>query len=157
MIRSARGIELTAAGRVFLDHARLALAQVDAAGVAARRAAQPAKPSFALGFLTGHEIDWLAEAIASFETNSPTSRSHLEPVFPGPRDALARGALDVAFLRPETQTTNLVFKLVTKEPLVVVLQAITALALRRSIHENSRRAFISCEDAPVCGWSSTIT
>ena len=63
MIRSARGIELTAAGRVFLDHARLALAQVEAAGEAARRAAQPAKPSFALGFLTGHEIDWLPEAI----------------------------------------------------------------------------------------------
>src|SRR5438034_11605037 len=63
MIRSARGIELTAAGRVFLDHARLALAQVDAAREAARRAAQPAKPSFALGFLTGKEIDWLPEAI----------------------------------------------------------------------------------------------
>jgi LysR family hca operon transcriptional activator len=61
MIRSARGIELTAAGRIFLDHARLALAQVDAAGEAARRAAQPAKSSFALGFLTGHEIDWLPE------------------------------------------------------------------------------------------------
>ena len=43
MIRSGRGIELTAAGRIFLDHARLALAQVDAAGEAARRAAQPAK------------------------------------------------------------------------------------------------------------------
>jgi len=38
MTRSARGIELTAAGRVFLDHARLALAQVEAAASAARRA-----------------------------------------------------------------------------------------------------------------------
>lgn len=40
MVRSARGIELTAAGRVFLDHARLALAQVEAAREAARRANQ---------------------------------------------------------------------------------------------------------------------
>src|SRR6202161_3031130 len=63
MTRSAHGIELTAAGRVFLDHARLALAQVEAAGIAARRAAQPAKPSFALGFLTGQEMDWLAEGM----------------------------------------------------------------------------------------------
>src|ERR1700752_185395 len=50
LTRSARGIQLTAAGRAFLDHARLALAQVEAAGAAARRASQPAKRSFALGF-----------------------------------------------------------------------------------------------------------
>src|SRR2546425_7632926 len=71
MIRSARGVELTAAGRVFLGHARLALAQVEAAGEAARRAAQPAKPSFALGFLTGHEIDWLPEAIRLLRDELP--------------------------------------------------------------------------------------
>src|SRR5437016_12229031 len=53
--RGARGVELTAAGRAFLDHARLALAQVDAAREAAHRAAQPAKQTFALGFLTGQE------------------------------------------------------------------------------------------------------
>jgi LysR family transcriptional regulator, hca operon transcriptional activator len=37
--RSARGVELTASGKAFLDHARLALAQVDGAAEAARRAA----------------------------------------------------------------------------------------------------------------------
>src|SRR5256714_10959677 len=71
MTRSTRGIELTAAGRVFLDHARLALAQVEAAASAARRAAQPAKASFALGFLTGHEIDWLPEAIRLLRDELP--------------------------------------------------------------------------------------
>src|ERR1700687_181655 len=51
MVRSTRGIELTAAGGISLDHARLALAQVEAASEAARRAAEPDKISFALGFL----------------------------------------------------------------------------------------------------------
>src|SRR5476649_2928051 len=60
--RSARGVELTAAGKAFLDHARLALAQVDAAREAARRAARPFKPVFATGFLSGQEVDWLAKA-----------------------------------------------------------------------------------------------
>ena len=59
MSRSVHGIELTAAGRAFLDHARLALMQVDAAVEAARRAAQPARKTFAIGFQTGHEMNWL--------------------------------------------------------------------------------------------------
>src|SRR5246127_1308310 len=59
--RRARGIALTAAGRTFLDHARLALLQVDAAGGAAPRAAHPEKHAFTIGFLAGQELVWLAE------------------------------------------------------------------------------------------------
>src|SRR6201985_3826040 len=61
--RGARGIELTAAGRTFLDHARLALLQVEAAGEAARRAAQAQKAAFTIGFLTRHEVAWMADAL----------------------------------------------------------------------------------------------
>ena len=66
MSRSVHGIELTAAGLAFLDHARLTLIQADAASAAARRAAQPDKPTFAMGFQTGQEVDWLP----SFEIRS---------------------------------------------------------------------------------------
>src|SRR5258705_9817434 len=62
MSRSVHGIELTAAGKVFLDHARLALTQAEAAKEAARRAAQPPKPTFALGSPTAKEIGWTPEA-----------------------------------------------------------------------------------------------
>src|ERR1700730_11013279 len=51
MSRSVHGIELTAAGKAFLDHARLALTQVEAAKAAARRAAKPPRTLFAIGFL----------------------------------------------------------------------------------------------------------
>src|SRR5580692_10044834 len=61
--RGARGVELTVAGKVLLDHARLALMQVDAAVEAARRAAQPASKTFAIGFQTGHEMNWLPRAM----------------------------------------------------------------------------------------------
>src|SRR6202008_1339839 len=44
--RSVQGVELTDAGRAFLDHARLALMQVDAAVDTARVAAQPARKTF---------------------------------------------------------------------------------------------------------------
>jgi LysR family hca operon transcriptional activator len=39
--RSVHGVKLTAAGRAFLDHARLAVTQAEAAKGAAQRAAQP--------------------------------------------------------------------------------------------------------------------
>src|SRR5258708_11770396 len=59
LIRGARGVDLTAAGRVFLDHARIALLQVEAAAEAARHAARPPKASFVIGFLTGYDMELL--------------------------------------------------------------------------------------------------
>ena len=64
LIRGARGIELTPAGKVFLDHARMVFLQVEAATEAARRAAVPPKTSFTIGFLSGYEVDWLPPSCA---------------------------------------------------------------------------------------------
>jgi len=62
LIRGPQGTAMTDAGRAFLDHARLALAQAEAATAAARRAVQPVKQIFSMGFLTGQEVDWLPHA-----------------------------------------------------------------------------------------------
>jgi len=153
MIRSAHGIELTAAGRVFLDHARLALAQVDAAREAARRAARPAKPSFALGFLTGKEIDWLPEAIRLLRDELPNIEITVSSQYsPDLADALVRGKLDVAFLRRETRATDLMFKVVATEPFVVVLPSDHRLASYEAInpHDIVGETFIAVSNtAPV--------
>jgi LysR family hca operon transcriptional activator len=61
--RSVHGVELTPAGKEFIDHARLALIQVEAAVESARRAAQPGRNTLAIGFQTGHEMDWLPPAM----------------------------------------------------------------------------------------------
>jgi LysR family hca operon transcriptional activator len=129
MNRSVHGIELTAAGRAFLDHARLALAQVEAAREAARRAAEPANQSFALGFLTGQEMDWLPEAMRILRDELPNMEVTVSSKYsPQLADALTRGKLDIAFMRPEQQTPDLAFRLVTKEPLVAVLPSDHRLA-----------------------------
>ena len=134
LTRSVRGIDLTPAGRAFLDHARLALAQVDAAREAARRASRPEKQTFALGFLTGQEMDWLPEAMHILRDELPqievTVSSQDSPAL---ADALMRGRLDVAFLRPEPNVADLTFKLVTKEPLVVIMPSDHRLATRDSV------------------------
>src|ERR1700712_4854259 len=62
--RSAKGVELTVAGGVFLNQARITLLQVEAMVEATRRAAAPAKASFVLGFLTGYEFQWLAAVMS---------------------------------------------------------------------------------------------
>ena len=153
IIRSAHGIELTAAGRVFLDHARLALAQVDAAREAARRAAQPAKLSFALGFLTGKEIDWLPEAIRLLRDELPSIEITVSSQYsPDLADALVRGKLDVAFLRREARATDLMFKVVDTEPFVVVLPGDHRLASYEAInpHDMVGETFIAVSNtAPV--------
>src|SRR6266704_2823657 len=73
--RSVHGVELTAAGRAFLDHARLALTQAEAAAEAARRAAQRAKPTFAMGFQTGRKSIGCLGPQAFFATNCSISKS----------------------------------------------------------------------------------
>jgi LysR family hca operon transcriptional activator len=134
MTRSVRGIELTPAGRTFLDHARLALAQVEAAGTAARRAARPAKASFALGFLTGQEMDWLPEAMRLLRDELPNIEVTVSSQYsPDLADALMRGRLDLAFLRPEPQMDDLEYRVVTREPLVVILPSDHRLASEECI------------------------
>src|SRR5260221_2239563 len=102
LTRSARGIELTAAGRAFLEHARPALAQAEAAVEAARRAAQAAKPSFALGFLTGQEMDWLPEAMHILRDELPNIDVPVSSDYaPRLADDLRRGEPGLAVLSPE--------------------------------------------------------
>ncbi len=102
MTRSTRGIELTAAGRVFLDHARLALAQVEAAASAARRAAHPEQRTLALGFLSGCEPEWLPAVMHALRDELPKIEITISSKHsPQLADDLASGRLDAAFMRAE--------------------------------------------------------
>src|ERR1700722_3003190 len=134
LIRGPRGIELTAAGRVFLDHARVALLQVEAAGEAARRAAQPARASFAIGFLTGYEMDWLPAVMEILRPELPSTEVVVHSQdSPDLAAGLIRGKIDLAFLRPEKQASGLKFRLLRKDPLIVLMPRDHALAARNSI------------------------
>jgi LysR family hca operon transcriptional activator len=153
LTRSVHGVELTAAGRAFLDHARLALAQVDAAGEAARRAAEPAKKTFALGFLTGQEMDWLPPAMHILRDELPNIEVTVSSQYsPDLADALMRGKLDLAFLRPEPNAADLTFVPVTHEALVFIMPSDHRLASRSavSVQEIAGETFISVSNtAPV--------
>src|SRR3984957_7876006 len=134
MNRSVHGIELTPAGRAFLDHARLALTQEEAAAEAARRAAQPARKTFAIGFQTGHEINWLPQAMhvlrGELKDIEVTISSDYSPDL---AEALVRGRLDLAFLRAEP-TFDLCYEVVDHEPLIVLMPSDHRLTSCEAIH-----------------------
>jgi LysR family hca operon transcriptional activator len=134
LTRSARGIELTAAGRAFLEHARSVLSQVEAATEAARRVAHPSKPRFAMGFLTGHELAWMPEALRILRDELPNIDVMISSQYSPPlADALLKGTVDAAFLRREPGMPELVYRPLVKEPLVVVLPSDHHLAKRKAI------------------------
>ena len=153
MTRSARGIELTAAGKVFLDHARLALAQVEAAASAARRAAHPEQRTLALGFLSGCEPEWLPGVMRVLREELPRIEVTISSKHsPQLADGLATGKLDAAFLRPEERYPDLVYKVLVREPLIVILPSDHRLASRKAIglKELAGETFIGMADqAPV--------
>jgi LysR family transcriptional regulator, hca operon transcriptional activator len=132
--RSVHGIELTAAGRVFLDHARLAVTQAEAAKEAVRSVARPAKPSLALGFLSGTEMDLLPKAKRILQDELPNIELKLSSDYsPRLAEALMKGRLDAAFLRPEPHAGGLVYRRVRTEPLIVVFPKDHRLAARKAI------------------------
>jgi LysR family hca operon transcriptional activator len=132
--RSVHGVELTAAGKAFLDHARLALMQVDAAVETARRAAQPARKTFAIGFQTGHEMNWLPRAMHVLRDELKNIQVTVSSDYsPDLAEALARGRLDLAFLRVEPGY-DLGYHVVDREPLIVLMPSDHRLTAKQAIH-----------------------
>ena len=134
LTRRARGIALTPAGRVFLDHARVVLSQAEAAGEAARRAVHPAKPCFSMGFLTGHELTWMPEALRILRDELPNIDVMISSQYsPLVAEGLSNGKIDAAFLRKERALPDLAFRPLMKEPLVVILPSDHRLAALKAI------------------------
>jgi LysR family transcriptional regulator, hca operon transcriptional activator len=153
LTRRVRGIELTPAGRVFLDQARSVLSQVEAAGEAARRITHPAKPCFSMGFLTGHELTWMPEALRILRDELPNIDVMISSQYsPLLADALAQGKIDAAFLRREKEVPGLAFRLLLQEPLMVILPRDHRLAALKFIspRELAGETFVTVSDtAPV--------
>ena len=134
LTRSARGIELTPAGRAFLDHARLVLSHVEAGAGAARRVAHPAKPCFVMGFLTNHELTWMPETFRILRDELPNIDVMISSQYSPPlANALVKGTIDAAFLRREKGFPELAFRHLVKEPLVVILPSDHRLAALKAI------------------------
>jgi len=149
-LRGARGMELTDAGRAFLDHARLAVGQASEAVQAARRAARPSKASFSVGFLTGQEVDWLPHVTRILRAELPKIEFKVVSLYsPDLAEALQSGEIDLGFLRVEPKP-DVTYQVIAHEPLVAILPSDHRLAEGSEIdpHDLEGETFVGFSDVP---------
>jgi LysR family hca operon transcriptional activator len=155
--RSVRGVEVTAAGTAFLEHARLVLLHADAAVEAARRAAQPERQTFAIGFQTGHEMNWLAPAMQLLHDELKDIQVTVSSDYsPDLAEALARGRLDLAFLRVEPDV-DLEYRVVDREPLIVLMPSDHRLTARSCVSPQALVGEIFIGGSNKAGVLQTVT
>ena len=141
--RSARGVKLTAGGKILLEHARVVLLQAETAVQSVR---QIANPTFTLGFMIGHDSTWIPKSLAVLRDKLPEIHVVISTQnSPQLAAALSQGLIDVAFLRQEDGGPGLEYLLLTEEPLQVYLPKDHPLAKRTaiSLQEVAGETFLS--------------
>ena len=139
--RGAKGVELTPAGRVFLDHARVMLSQAEAAVQSARQIAYPAVPSLSLGFMIGHDTTWLPAALKLIRNELPSIHVVISTQnSPQLATALVHGGIDVAFLRREDGSDDLEFRTLVEESFKLFLPSDHPLAAKEVVGSSGDRA-----------------
>jgi LysR family transcriptional regulator, hca operon transcriptional activator len=87
-----------------------------------------------MGFLTGHELTWMPEALRILRDELPNIDVMISSQYsPLLAEGLSKGTIDAAFLRKERALPDLAFRLLVKEPLVVVLPSDHRLAALKTI------------------------
>ncbi|MGQ9368405.1 LysR substrate-binding domain-containing protein [Azospirillum sp. ST 5-10] len=149
-VRSSRGVELTPAGRAFLEHARLALQEAAEAVAAARRTVRPPKRSFSVGFLTGQEVEWLPHVTHVLRGQLKDIDFRVSSDFsPDIGEAIQRGDIDLGFCRLEPQP-DVTYKVIAHEPILVILPRDHPLAACSAIdvRDIDPASFIGYDDTP---------
>ena len=126
--RTGRGVRLTAAGGVFLEHCRRVLALLEIAPEAARRAADGQTGTLRIAFTAIGAYAVLADFLTMVGKRTPAVTSELtELVSPDQFEALANLEIDIGLVRPPIpeQFQSL---LVHSEDLVLAVPAEHALA-----------------------------
>lgn len=128
--RTNRRVALSEAGRLFLEEARLVLAQVDKAADVARRAQLGELGEMKIGFTSSAPFNSsIPKAIYAFRQRFPAVHLNLsEMSSQAVADALLDESIEVGLMRPLSLPESLVAKELFREPLVAVINAAHPLA-----------------------------
>lgn len=127
--RTRRTVALTDAGSVFLEEARLVLRQADEALLRTREVAQRARETLTIGFVPAAEVWVFPTVLAALRLRFPNVLIALRSLTSGQLEqALDRGEVDVAFLRPPPRGALAHGEVVLVEPVRLFLRADHPLA-----------------------------
>jgi LysR family hca operon transcriptional activator len=114
-----------------------------------------------MGFLTGHELRWMPEALRILRDELPNIdvmvSSQYSPLL---AEGLSKGRIDAAFLRREKGVPELAYRVLVKELLMVVLSSDHRLAALKAFSPRDLvgETFVTVSDTVLyCVRSSTIT
>jgi DNA-binding transcriptional LysR family regulator len=132
--RTRRVVELTDAGRAFLEEARITLAQAERAARVAREAGQGIRGQLRIGFVTSASYSILPDAVRRYRTAHTGIDVELREMIPADQlNALRARQIDVGLLRPPLDEADIVVEPLLAEPFVAALPAGHRLARRKSL------------------------
>jgi len=132
--RSRRPVELTAAGRALLDHARTLFEALEAAVRETRRAGAGHSGRLTIGYPQSLAYSGLTGLLRAFRERSPEVAIEVRELPPGDQvEALKRGDLDVGFVRGTLHEPLLASENIRDEKLVLALPADHRLAIRERV------------------------
>ena len=132
--REKRPVELTEAGKAFLEEARLTLAQADRAAETARRAARGSIGRITVGTVASAAFDTLHRVLRLYRECFPEVRLTVRELSsPEQVRALEQRQIHVGFLRPPTKEHWLRSLTIAREDYVIALPGDHPLALRKRV------------------------
>ena len=134
LVRTTRRVELTPAGRVFLEQAKRVLESAEEARVSVGAAAQGLTGHLTVGFVSSAVLSLLPLALRRFREAYPEVTLNLRELTSAEqRSALLSGDIDVGLVRLPVDSAELEIAEVLEEPLLVALPAEHALAAEGTV------------------------
>ncbi|MBC7502657.1 MAG: LysR family transcriptional regulator [Herminiimonas sp.] len=149
--RTRRHIELSDAGKVFLTKAREVLLMADSAIIEAQRAQRGEVGKLAVGFFEQIAYTLLPPILRAFQERYPKVDVQLRwfPVIEQV-DALQRGDIDIAFVRPVVDLDKVFTRAILSEPFMAVMPATHRLAQHAAI------AMTDCREERIINYTRRL-
>jgi len=120
--RTKRKVELTEEGAVFLEQARLTLAQADKAVAMARQVSQAKQQMLRIGFVPVAEMKIFPYVLPNLRVQNSDLKIELLSMNNSDQSkAIKKGELDITFTRQNLQSDEIESQFVLREPLIFIL------------------------------------